>query len=92
MFFHALTFAGSRGCCLNKRLIGLLLHDYTKPHFFQCQDRYWVILCVLCRLLDFSKQRFLSKKSFRNTINVKGFGFRSGPILSVLILVRVANF
>ena len=22
MFFHALTFAGSRGCCLNMRLIG----------------------------------------------------------------------
>ena len=45
MFFHVLTFAGSRGCCLNTRPIGRVLKHlplFTKVFVF------FVLFCFLC--------------------------------------------
>ena len=52
MFFHALTFAGSRGCCLNTRPVGLVFkHLPRDPASVNAMknmcDRYFCILDLI---------------------------------------------
>ena len=49
MFFHALTFAGSRGSCLNKRLLGRVFkHRLRDPASVNAMKQTCVIVILAC--------------------------------------------
>ena len=53
MFFHALTFAGSRGCCLNTRPIGRVFkHHPRDPASVNAMKQTCVI--VILHILPYS--------------------------------------
>ena len=56
MFFHALTFAGSRGCCLNTRPIGgVFKHLLRDPASVNAMKQTCVIAIIL-HVLPYTKQ------------------------------------
>ena len=57
MFFHALTFAGSRGSCLNTRPLGRVFkHHPRDPASVNAMKQTYVIIILAC-LPDFSINR-----------------------------------
>ena len=66
MFFHALTFAGSRGCCLNKRRIGRVFKHLLKD-LANVNAMKQTCVIIILQILPYSNQ--IRTENATNTLN-----------------------